>query len=118
MCDYFDKLKDYNEYFDAEELLNRLGGSVMHFNKFIGGFCKTFENIAIEIEDKIKSNELKEAQALIHKLKGSSGNLCLTSIYDKSCQLEQALKSEEEVMIYNEFREFKEALNRLFTIIG
>lgn len=118
MCNYFEKLKDHSEYFNPEELLNRLGGNVILFNKFIGRFYTTFENITIEIEDKIKANELKGAQALIHKLKGSSGNLCLTSIYDRSCQLEQALKSEEEVIIDNEFREFKEALNRLFNIIG
>lgn len=118
MCDYLDKLKDYNEYFNTEELLTRLGGNVILFNKFIGVFCKTFENITAEIEDKIKANELKEAQALVHKLKGSSGNLSLTSIYDKSCQLEQALKSEQEVLIDNEFKGLKEAFDELFKIVG
>lgn len=118
MYNYFDKLKDYNESFNTEELLNRLDGNVALFNKFIGVFCENFKNITIEIEDKLRAHEVKEAQALIHKLKGSSGNLCLTSIYEKSCQLEQALKSEEQVMIINEFKTLKEALEELFKITG
>lgn len=118
MYNYFDKLKDYNESFNTEELLDRLEGNVVLFNKFIGVFYENFKNIAIEIEDKLRANEFKEAQALIHKLKGSSGNLSLTSIYERSCQLEQALKSEEQVMIINEFKRLKEALEELFTLIG
>lgn len=117
MCSYLEKLNDNNEYLDIHELLNRLGGNVILVNKFIGIFYKTFKDVATELEDKIKANQYEEAMVLVHKLKVSSNNLSLTSIYDKSCQLEQGLKLGQETVIDHEFKVLKEALDGWFKII-
>lgn len=117
MNNIMEKLKAHSEHVNTSDLLNRLCGNVILVNKFIGVFYKTFKDIVSEIEEKIENGELKEAGILVHKVKGSSGNLNLTRIYNKSCQLEKALKSEQEAVIHNEFKAFKEVVNDFFKII-
>lgn len=117
MSNYLEKLNAHSEHVNTSELLNRLCGNVILVNKFIGVFYKTFKDIVAEIEDSIEEGNLNEAAALVHKIKGSSGNLNLTRIYDKSCKLEQAIKSEQEADIHNEFKAFKEVLDEFFKII-
>lgn len=117
MSNYLEKLNEYSEHVNTSELVNRLCGNVILVNKFISVFHKTFKDVAAEIEDKIEEGKLKDAEALVHKLKGSSENLNLARIYDTSCKLEQALKSEQEIEIHNEFKAFKEILDEFFKII-
>lgn len=117
MSNYLEKLNVHSEHVNTNELLNRLCGNVILVNKFIGVFYKTFKDIAAEIEGKIGEGRLKEAKALVHKLKDASEKLNLTQVYDRSYKLEQALKSEQEVEIHNEFMVFKEVVNEFFKII-
>lgn len=117
MSSYFEKLKGHNEQVNTEELLERLCGNELLVNKFIGVFKETFKDMIPELEREIEAHCFKEARMLIHKLKGSSGNLNLTQIYEKSCTLEQALKAEQDGEIEERYNALKQTLEAFFKII-
>lgn len=117
MSSYFEKLKGHNEQVNREALLARLCDNEMLVNKFIGVFKETFKEVTLELEREIQAHHFKEAGIVVHKLKGSSGNLNLAQIYERSCALEQALKGEQVGAIENTFNLLKETLEAFFKII-
>lgn len=117
MSSYFEKLKGHNEQVDREALLERLCGNEGLVNKFIGVFEETFKGVTLDLEREIEAHHFKEAGAIVHKLKGSSGNLNLFQIYERSCMLEQALKEEKSGEIEGTFNALKQTLEAFFQII-
>lgn len=117
MISYFEKLKGHEEQVDREALLERLCGKENLVNKFIGVFEETFKGVILDLEQDIQANRFKEAGILVHKLKGSSGNLNLAQIYERSCLLEKTLKEGQEEEIRKAFSALKETLEAFFKII-
>ena len=117
MSSYFEKLKGHNEQVDRDALLARLCGNEMLVNKFIGVFKETFKDVIGDLEKEIQAHHFKEAGIVVHKLKGSSGNLNLEQIYERSCTLEQVLKEERVREIENGFNALKQTLEAFFKII-
>ena len=117
MSNYYEKLQGHSDQVNREELLERLCGSEQLVNKFIGVFKETFKEVAMDIEKEIEAHQFKEARTLVHKLKGSSGNLNLAQIYEKSCLLEEALKGEQIGETKDAFNALKGTLEAFFKII-
>lgn len=59
----------------------------------IESFIKSYSSIWNDVMDSIKINDLIQAQLLVHKFKGSSGNLGFSSTYELSKKYDELLKN-------------------------
>jgi HPt (histidine-containing phosphotransfer) domain-containing protein len=97
MSDIADKVKaspqypsDFDEYIDIESGLKRVAGSAKIYVKILNSFLVTEEL------DKMTANlvagDIEAAATTAHGIKGMSGNLSLTKLYDKTVSFEIKLK--------------------------
>ncbi|MDR1247031.1 MAG: Hpt domain-containing protein [Clostridiales Family XIII bacterium] len=97
MSEISDKVKaspqypsDFDEYIDIESGLKRVAGSVKIYIKILHSF------LATEELDKFTANlaagDIEAATATAHGIKGMSGNLSLTKLYNETVAFETKLK--------------------------
>ncbi|MDR2356426.1 MAG: Hpt domain-containing protein [Clostridiales Family XIII bacterium] len=97
MSDLTDKVKaspqypsDFDEYVDIESGLRRVAGSAKIYVKILNSF------LATEEFDKLTANlsagDIEAAAATAHGIKGMSGNLSLTKLYNETVAFEARLK--------------------------
>ncbi|MDR2771149.1 MAG: Hpt domain-containing protein [Clostridiales Family XIII bacterium] len=97
MSEIADKVKaspqypsDFEEYIDIESGLKRVAGSVKIYIKILNSFLNTEEF------DKLTANlaagDIESAVATAHGIKGMSGNLSLTKLYNETVAFEAKLK--------------------------
>lgn len=82
-----------SKYIDQESALKRVGGSVALYKKLLGKFVDG--NYQDQLDNLLASNNLTEAAAMAHTIKGVSANLSLQEIYSIAQKLEHALKNNE-----------------------
>jgi HPt (histidine-containing phosphotransfer) domain-containing protein len=97
MSDIADKVKaspgypsDFDEYVDIESGLRRVAGSAKIYSKILNSF------LAAQEFDKLTANlaagDIEAAAATAHGIKGMSGNLSLTKLYNEAVAFEAKLK--------------------------
>ena len=88
MADILDVLEDWG--CDIEEGLTRLGGDEEFYETLISGFLQ--ENGMEELTKGIESCDYRRAFEAAHGLKGDTGNLSLTPLYEAVCSLVEDLR--------------------------
>jgi HPt (histidine-containing phosphotransfer) domain-containing protein len=97
MSELADKVKaspqypaDFEEYIDVDSGLRRVAGSAKIYVKILNSF------LATEEFDKLTANlaagDIDAAAATTHGIKGMSGNLSLTKLYNETVAFEGKLK--------------------------
>jgi HPt (histidine-containing phosphotransfer) domain-containing protein len=97
MSEIADKVKaspqyppDFDEYIDIESGLKRVAGSAKIYVKILNSF------LATEELDKLTANlaagDVEAAATTAHGIKGMSGNLSLTKLYNETVAFEAKLK--------------------------
>jgi HPt (histidine-containing phosphotransfer) domain-containing protein len=97
MSEIADKVKaspqypsNFDEYIDIESGLRRVAGSAKIYAKILNSF------LATEEFDKLTANlaagDIEAAAATVHGIKGMSGNLSLTKLYNETVSFEAKLK--------------------------
>jgi HPt (histidine-containing phosphotransfer) domain-containing protein len=97
MSEITDKVKassqysaEFDEYIDIESGLRRVAGSAKIYVKILNSF------LATEEFDKLTANltagDIETAAATAHGIKGMSGNLSLTKLYNETVSFEAKLK--------------------------
>jgi HPt (histidine-containing phosphotransfer) domain-containing protein len=97
MSEIADKVKaspqypsDFEEYIDIDSGLRRVAGSARIYVKILNSF------LAAEELDKLTANlaagDIEAATATAHGIKGMSGNLSLTKLYNETVTFEGRLK--------------------------
>ncbi|MDR2132651.1 MAG: Hpt domain-containing protein [Clostridiales Family XIII bacterium] len=97
MSEIADKVKaspqysaEFDEYIDIESGLRRVAGSAKIYVKILNSF------LATEEFDKLTANlaagDIEAAAATAHGIKGMSGNLSLTKLYNETVSFEAKLK--------------------------
>lgn len=76
---------------DVNEGIDRFGGNRAVYEKFLYRFKQ--EPTFSELCEAIEKQNLKEAFAAAHTLKGQSGNLSMNRLYDDICPLVEELRS-------------------------
>lgn len=66
-------------------------GSEQTYLKVLMDFAQDWQGFVTELSELVVANNINSCKALMHKLKGIAGSLCLTRIYDLSVKLEQHL---------------------------
>lgn len=118
IIEYKDQLKNTEEIMDLEELLEMLNGNIQLVKMFMQKFYDDFRTMITEIEKYILEREYEEARKLVHKIKGASGNLRFTQVYQDCCSLEDVLKIGEERMIVKKFENFSMSMNNILMLIN
>jgi len=101
------------EGFDLSAGLVRLGGNKKLYRELIIAFAGEYSNIAEETAAFITQEKFREADMLIHSIKGASGNLSAMELYEFSKILETAIKDKD----FNQLPDMLKKLNLLTNII-
>ena len=80
---------------DVELALERLNGKTDLFRKLLLNFSNDFSDISNKINQAFCTKNNVDAKRLIHSLKGASGSINATLLYEKSQKLEFTLNQQE-----------------------
>ncbi len=112
MSNYLDILRDYgadidgvmDRFMDDEELLADC------LVEFMG------EDQLLKLRAAIESKDYEESFEVAHALKGVSGNLGLTPLFDKVCVLVESLRAKDYGPVENEFSDVCDAYDKFVTV--
>ncbi|MEA3315754.1 MAG: response regulator [Campylobacterota bacterium] len=90
--DIFNNLDNTTDIINIEEALKRVFGNQKAFYKILKKFQNNYSNFDKLIIDLIKQNKLIEAEKKVHELKGISGNISATKLYQHMILLDSILK--------------------------
>jgi CheY-like chemotaxis protein len=76
---------------DTKKLLSIVGNNMELAKDILRQFQKTFIDYIDNIESLLKDKNIVEAKKLLHTLKGSSGNICATNLYNETKECEKHL---------------------------
>jgi len=103
-----------NNIFDIPSALERTGGDYSFLKELIDLYIEEFSINLNQLKKAIAQKNFPEIQEIGHSLKGSSGNLSLSSLQKVSYEVEKAgkekdiTKSEESTLLLeNEFKRLK-----------
>ncbi len=89
--------------FNLTGALERVGGDPEMLKMLIIGFGESFSGAGIEITHLIETGELEEAYRLAHTIKGASGSLEATSLFQAARDLEYALRPMDITTLQSNF---------------
>ena len=89
--DLFEELKVLGV--DIDEGLNRLGGNQNLYKKLLGSFVKTIDDYYVSPD--FDGNDYQETTEKAHAIKGASGNLSITPVYEAYTQIVDLLRKGE-----------------------
>ncbi|MDM8568250.1 ATP-binding protein [Thiotrichales bacterium HSG1] len=92
------KLPDNLPGIDIKSGMNRLGQNYQLYVKLLQGFYNSYHDVIKKIHDLLEQEKITEAIYMLHSIKGVSGNLSITKLYEISGSLETALKSEPKIV--------------------
>ncbi len=78
---------------NAEEGLLRVAGRMETYEKLLSRFHSHYAAVPSEVEQALKGDNKKEAERIVHTLKGVAGNLGATPLYLAADELSQAFRS-------------------------
>ena len=99
--------------FDVDAGLKRLGGNRKLYQQLIKDFVAEYKHADVKIRMAMESGNLKAAQALIHTIKGVAGNLSAVKLYDKSLELEDVVKKNDQEKFDFLLDNFKQTLSEV-----
>lgn len=94
------------KYIDLDEALTRVRGNKTIYRKMLGLFLQSKELDALE--ESLGRQDYPQAADLAHAIKGMTGNLSLTALFEASTKLMQELR--EGTPREESLREYREAL--------
>jgi CheY-like chemotaxis protein len=75
--------------------LERLGGDAQIYAEILTDFCQTYAGFGQEIKELIRDSDFKRAADLSHSLKGASGNVSATALFESAKALELACRQKQ-----------------------
>ncbi|MEX1315307.1 MAG: response regulator [Desulfotignum sp.] len=76
--------------------LERLGGDAHIYAEILTDFCQTYVGFEQEMKELIRHSEFKRAADLSHSIKGASGNLSATALFESAKALELACRQKQK----------------------
>ncbi|UOA07224.1 CHASE domain-containing protein [Methylobacter sp. S3L5C] len=101
--------------FDWRNLLLMLNNDQEHLTRLLLAFMENMKDMPDEIEIMISIGDFISAGQLLHKIKGTSGNIGAMRLHKASEALETELKEELSVAVFNTF---KEVFNQTMFVIA
>jgi len=82
---------------DSESGINRFAGNVDLYKKILNKFIISHEGTCVELRKMLHNNDFDQAHLTIHTLKGESGNIGATKVYNLSIPVEEAILNKDLV---------------------
>ncbi|MFI3186120.1 MAG: MASE1 domain-containing protein [Methylococcaceae bacterium] len=101
--------------FQLKNLLVLLGNNQPLATRMLLSFREGMANLSDEIEALLTAGDVASVKALLHKLKGASGNIGALRLYDAAERLETKLDGELAV---DEFNRFKVVFDQTMSVIA
>ncbi|MCB5225866.1 PAS domain-containing protein [Alishewanella sp. 16-MA] len=79
---------------DLATLLKPFGGKEAFYRRLIQVFEANFASQLVSLQEKIEQNDHQEILALLHSMKGTTGTIGLSTLYQTICQLEIQCKQQ------------------------
>ncbi|MDP5035892.1 MAG: response regulator, partial [Alishewanella sp.] len=79
---------------DLATLLKPFGGKEVFYRRLIRMFEANFASQLVSLQEKIEQNDHQEILALLHSMKGTTGTIGLSTLYQTICQLEIQCKQQ------------------------
>ena len=92
-------MKDFNEYINLEDALKRMRGNATLYKRMVKLFIenKEFGELKIQLAQK----DYAKAAETIHTIKGMTGNLSFTKLFEISVKMLEAFRSNNIDIIEN-----------------
>lgn len=87
------------EFIDEEDVLKRLMGNVGLFKKLFKKYIDSNRDIEARIRSLLEEKNYADARLAVHTVKGTSANLGVTKMWEKSAALEKAIIAEDDAQI-------------------
>ena len=92
-----------------------VGGDEVLVRDLLLGFRDEMDSIQSDLETHLKENRLKEAANLLHRVKGTAGNLGAKGLREIVVTLETSLKRNE--LDRSAYDEFKKVFGQMKTVL-
>jgi len=102
---------------DAESGLRRLAGNQKLYQKMLHQFCEEYTDAAAAVKEALYKGNIEYAGQLMHRLKGESGNMGATELYNVTCELESGLHQKGPA-IDSLLNKFEKTFNRLLQSVN
>jgi len=102
---------------DVEGGLERMGGSAKSYIKLLDKFSENQVAAVSEIREALASNDQELAERLAHTLKGVSGSIGATELFDSATELESAIKQQIDDQVEELLSKVDIELNRVVGLI-
>lgn len=83
------------ESLQAQEGIKRIGGKEESYRKQLKRFREHYSNAVTELQRLLQANNLIEAEAFCHSLKGVTGNIGAHLVYKVVCNIDSLLKQQQ-----------------------
>ena len=100
---------------DLEAGLVRIKGDSSLFKRMLCNFLERYATADEELKQYLQQGEIVEAKALVHTLKGVSGNLCANALFKESKRLDEFLQRHGFAQAEKRIDTFCQALSSLVT---
>lgn len=104
------KLQEYAakraDYIDVDDALKRVRGQKAIYARLLKSFLATKDFAALEAA--IESGDFKTASEIAHSIKGITGNLSLTKLFEESAAL--MLKFKDDIADAEQIERYRDAL--------
>lgn len=102
---------------DKEAGLTLIGGDLEIYKMILQEYVSENVTVPVDLTAKIDAADYAAAVQIVHKVKGSSGNIGAKSLYEAASGLQKALQNKEKDAIAEGHRQFQNLLSRLFVEI-
>lgn len=99
------------EFIDEEDVLKRLMGNVGLFKKLFKKYIDSNRGMDDRIRTLLEEKNYADARLTVHTIKGTSGNLGVIKMWEKSAALEKAIIAEDDVKIAELLEDFSAELS-------
>jgi HPt (histidine-containing phosphotransfer) domain-containing protein len=99
---------------EKEEVLKEIGISEEIYDEMVLEFIQQARDNLPKVENSCAEGNFKEAQSIIHSLKGVAGNLRVTPAYNTAITLEQAIIASRIQEIKGDILKLKTLIDELF----
>ena len=103
-------IKNKSFYINQTDALKLLGNNVELYKMVLNEFYKETENTFQDLENEMHNGNITEAAQLVHKVKGSAGNIGAGKLYETAVVLQKALEANHKEDIYRLYPEFDRLL--------
>ncbi len=102
---------------DGRAGLRLVGNDEKFYKKFLRMFYERAEHSESVIRDLLNRNDMQQAEIEIHTLKGMSAHIGATELHSAACQLEQAVRERDKILLGNFPGRFGNALTQVLNSI-